>query len=178
MVDISQSDTFDDWLFHPNEPVISDVHQSSFPPSPCLSSNESSLPVTKISPSSNIEEENQMKKRKHEQKTDSNESKKSKQAPSYMRRNIRHLLTNDKLQDDTLTALKAEQDRLKRLEEINANYPQFNTIYSHLAANNSNHLKQTSSNEQECIVLDDDENEQQNLSTYQKNSSRVKCSIK
>jgi hypothetical protein len=168
MVDLSQTDTFDDWFFHPNDTVISDVNQSSsssLPASPVLSSNESTLPITKIS-----EEENQIKKRKNEQKTDLNEHKKSKQTPSYMRRNIRHLLTNDKLQDDTLSALKVEQDRLKRLEEINDNYQQFNTIYTHLSANNYQQFKQTPSNEQECIVLDDDENEKESLSLLKINS--------
>ncbi|WP_233601866.1 hypothetical protein, partial [Corallococcus sp. AB038B] len=62
-------------------------------------------------------------------------------------------------------------------EEINANYPQFNGIYSHLAANNSNHLKQTSSTEQEYIVLGDDEYEQQSLPTYKRNSGRMEASI-
>jgi len=168
MVDLSQTDTFDDWFFHPNDPVISDVNQSSsssLPASPVLSSNESTLPITKI-----FEDENQIKKRKHEQKTDFNEHKKSKQTPSYMRRNIRHLLTNDKLQDDTLSALKIEQDRLKRLEEINNNYQQFNTIYTHLSANNYPQFKQTLSHEQECIILDDDENEKESLALLNINS--------
>jgi hypothetical protein len=168
MVDLSQTDTFDDWFFHSDEPVLSDVNHSSpsssLPPSPSLSSNESSLPITKIS-----EDENQIKKRKHEQKTDLNENKKSKQAPSYMRRNIRHLLTNDKLQGDTLSALKAEQDRLRRLEEINDNHQQFNTIYTHLSTNNYNQFKEISSNEhEECIILEDDENEKKNLTTERK----------
>jgi len=176
MVDLSQTDTFEDWFLHSNEPVISDVNyspSSSLPSSPVLSSNESSsLPITQISSLSNNEDENQIKKRKHEQKTDFNEHKKSKQTPSYMRRNIRHLLTNDKLQGDTLSALKAEQDRLKRLEEINDNYQQFNTIYTHLSTNDYNQFKKISSNEQDCIILDDDENEQQNLSILKINSGK------
>jgi hypothetical protein len=155
MVDSSQTDTFDDWFLNTNEPTISDANQSSptsLPSSPISSSNESSLSVTKNSSLSNNNEENQIKKRKNEQKTDSNEHKKVKQAPPYMRRNIRHLLTNDKLQDGTLTALKAEQDRLKRLEEINENQQQYNTIYTHLLADNSNQYKQIP-NEQECIIF-------------------------
>jgi hypothetical protein len=174
MVDLSQTDTFDDWFYHSNEPVISDDNQPSLflSNSPILSSNELSLPITKVSSlSNNEEEENSIKKRKYEQKNDFNENKKSKQTPSYMRRNIRHLFTNDKLQCDTLTALKAEQDRLKRLEEINDNYQQFNTIYTHLSANNS---KPSSSNEHDCIILDDDENEEENLSILKTNSGRIK----
>jgi hypothetical protein len=180
MVDSSQTDTFDDWFLNTNEPTISDANQSSptsLPSSPISSSNESSLSVTKNSSVSNNNEENQIKKRKNEQKTDSNEHKKVKQAPPYMRRNIRHLLTNDKLQDGTLTALKAEQDRLKRLEEINENQQQYNTIYTHLLADNSNQYKQIP-NEQECIILDDDENEQESLSTFKINSgSFLNCKI-
>jgi hypothetical protein len=152
MVDLSHTDTFDDWFFNSNDPVISEDNQSSLfsPVSPIISSNESSLPITKVSSLPNNEEDNPIKKRKYEQKTDFNENKKSKQTPSYMRRNIRHLFTNDKLQYDTLTALKIEQDRLKRLEEINDNYQQFN-----LSANNFK-------SEQEFIVLDDDDNDDEN----------------
>jgi hypothetical protein len=176
MVDLSHTDTFEDWFFNTNEPTISDANQSSptsLPSSPILSSNESTLPITNISSLSNNDEENKIqKKRKNEQKTDSNEQhKKSKQAPPYMRRNIRHLLTNDKLQYDTLSALKAEQDRLKRLEEINENYQQYHTAYTHMLPNTSNQFR-TISNEQDCIVLDDDENEQQNLSTFKINSGK------
>jgi hypothetical protein len=177
MVDLSQTDTFDDWFFHSDEPVIPDVHQSSssssssssLPSSPVLSSNESTLPITKMSSLSNNEEENQIKKRKHEEKIDLNENKKSKQTPAYMRRNIRHLFTNDKLQNDTISALKAEQDRLKRLEEINNNYQQYNTIYTYLSTNNP---QQIPANEEECIVLDDEENESENLSLLKINSGR------
>jgi hypothetical protein len=164
MVDLSQADIFDDWFYHSTEPAISENNQTSLipPNSPIISSNATSLPVTKASSLSNNEDENSIKKRKHEQKIDSSESKKTKPTPSYMRRNIRHLFTNDKLQCDTLTALKAEQDRLKRLEEINDNYLQFN-----YPINNSK-------NEQECIVLedDDDENEHQS-STVMKHKSNT-----
>ncbi len=173
MVDLSQTDTFDDWFFNTNETAISDINQSSsssLPSSPVSSSNESSLPVTNVSSLPNNEQENTIKKRKHEKKIDFNEHKKSKQTPSYMRRNIRHLLTNDKLQYDTLTALKAEQDRLKRLEEINENYQQFHTDYTHTSTNNFDQFKQIP-NEEECIVLDDDENEQNNLPTLNINSN-------
>ena len=151
MVDLPQTDNFDDWFFNTNESINSDVvnqtSPSSLPSSPNVSSNESSLPITNVSSLSTDSEENQTKKRKNEQITDSNESKKSKQVPPYMRRNIRHLLTNDKLQDDTLSALKAEQERLKRLEETNHTYPHL-PIYSN-----------QKSTEQECIVLDDDDDE-------------------
>lgn len=175
MVDLSQTDTFDDWFYHSNEPVISDDNQPSLflSNSPILSSNELSLPITKVSSlSNNEEEENSIKKRKYEQKNDFNENKKSKQTPSYMRRNIRHLFTNDKLQTDTLSALKAEQDRLKRLEEINENYQQFNPTYTHLSMNNQNPFEQIS-NEQECIVLDDEENKKESLSILKINSGRL-----
>ena len=177
MVDLSQTDALDNWFFHSNEPVISHINQSpssfSHTPSPSTSSSELSLPVTKVfSTVSNDEEKVHIKKRKHEQNTDTTEKKKSKQTPAFMRRNIRHLFTSDKLQDDTLTALKAEQDRLKRLEEINDNYPQFNAIYSQLTANNSNQ-----SEDDECIVLEDDENEEEqeeNSTRLNMTSSRMK----
>ncbi|CAF3651610.1 unnamed protein product [Rotaria sordida] len=166
MVDSLQIDTFDNWFLNMNETVNDNTNQTSSASSflsslPVLSSNESYLPITDVPSLSNNEEENKIKKRKNEQKTDLNENKKSKQAPSYMRRNIRHLLTNDQLQVDTLSALKAEQDRLRRLEEINQH---FYPMYTHTSTNNSNQLKKII-NEQECIVLDDDENEQANLST-------------
>ncbi|CAF2309711.1 unnamed protein product [Rotaria sp. Silwood2] len=172
MVDSSQIDTFDSWLFDSNETVDGNTNQSSssfLSSSPILSPNESSLPITETSSLSNNEEDNKIKKRKNEQKTDLNENKKSKQAPSYMRRNIRHLLTNEQLQVDTLSALKAEQDRLKRLEEINIHYQQFNPMYTHISTNNFNQVKKTI-NDQEYIVLDDDENERTNLSTLHINS--------
>jgi hypothetical protein len=181
MVDLSHTDTFDDWFFNNNnnnnnETIVSDNNQSSsssssLPPSPNLLSNESSLPVTKMPSLSNNEKEVNIKKRKHEHKSDVNEHKKSKQVPSYMRRNIRHLLTNGELQTDTISALKAEQDRLKRLEEINENYQQFNTIYTHMSTNDYNQFKQIPT-EQECIILDDDETEQESLSTLKINSGR------
>ncbi|CAF3333665.1 unnamed protein product [Rotaria sp. Silwood1] len=174
MVDSSYVDTFDSGLFDSNERINDNVNPLSslfLSSSPVLSSNEFSLPTTENSSLSNNEEENKIKKRKNEQKTDLNETKKSKQAPSYMRRNIRHLLKNDQLQVDTLSALKAEQDRLKRLEEINKDYQQFNHMYTQIPTNYSLQLKKTT-NDQECIVLDDDdddddddENEPENLST-------------
>jgi hypothetical protein len=168
MVDLPETDTFEEWLFNTNETLISDGDQSS------SSSSSLSLPSSPTqNPSlSNNEEQTQRKKRKLEQKTDSNEHKKSKQTPAYMRKNIRHLFTNDKLQTDTLSALKAEQDRLKRLEEINENYQQFNPTYTHLSMNNQNPFEQIS-NEQECIVLDDEENKKESLSILKINSGRL-----
>ena len=91
------------------------------------------------------------KKRKHQgskdQKTKTKKKKKSK-TNTHHRRNIRTLLTNDKLQEDTLSALQAEQERLKRLAETNFGLP---TIYAHL---NSREKPA----EDDCIVLDDDDN--------------------
>jgi hypothetical protein len=184
MDDVSQTDAFEEWFLNTNETPVPDANQSSsstssFSTSPVSSSNEPSLSVAKSPLLSNNEEEKPIKKRKNEQKTDSNEHKKTKQTPAYMRRNIRHLLTNDKLQGDTLSALKAEQDRLKRLEEINENYQQFNPIYTHIPTNNHNQLEQIS-NEQECIVLDDDEKEQERLSELKINSSKfilINCKV-
>ena len=162
MVDLSPADTLDNWLFHPNEPAITESSSSS---------NESALPVTKVfSPLSNTDDQSSKKKRKQDPVTnDFQEKKKSKQTPSYMRRNIRHLYTNDKLQGDTLTALKAEQDRLKRLEEVNRCFPQFSAIYNQLTATNAQPTR-----EEECIVLEDDENEEQTAEKYTTNSSRLK----
>ena len=150
MVDLSPANTLDSWFSHSNEPTI-----TQSPPLPS-SITEPSLPVTKVfSTLSNTDEQSSTKKRKQE--TSSNEiqeKKKSKQTPAYMRRNIRHLFTNDKLQGDTLTALKVEQDRLKRLEEVDRHYPQFSAIYNQLTTSNTQTAK-----EDECIVLEDDEND-------------------
>ncbi|CAF1412645.1 unnamed protein product [Adineta steineri] len=173
MDDLQVTDMLDDWVFNANETNISDTSQSlsspSVPSSPALSLNESSLPITKVSLLSNNEDEdNQIKKRKlSEPKTASNEHKKSKQTPAYMRRNIRTLLPNEKLQDDTLSALRAEQDRLKRLAEINNNHQPFQTIYTHLSTNNRNQFKPIP-NEQECIVLDDDDKGQESFSVLKR----------
>ncbi|UJR26103.1 hypothetical protein I4U23_007449 [Adineta vaga] len=179
MVDSSSINLFDDWFLNPNENVAtSDAHQSaspsstsstttSAPLSPVLSLNNASITKTNDTLLSNNDEDHRKRKRKHEHKTESTEPKKSKQTPAYMRRNIRHLLTKDKLQDDTLSALKAEQDRLRRLEEINESYTQVHNIHPHLSIDNSQQVKQVS-NEQVCIVLDedddddDDDDEQQN----------------
>ena len=122
-------------------------------------------------PKNNVD--NQKRKRKREHKKDSTEAKKSKQTPAYKRRNIRNLLTNDKLQGDTLSALKAEQDRLKRLEEIN-------TDHAHLL-NNNFHPVTHPANQQECIVLDeggddDDDDVDDNEQPY--NSALLKPSGK
>ncbi|CAF4933014.1 unnamed protein product, partial [Rotaria socialis] len=64
MVDSSQIDAFDDWVFDLNETVnYGDNH-----PSPAISTNESSLPIIQTSSLVNKEEENNIKKRKNEQK--------------------------------------------------------------------------------------------------------------
>jgi len=172
MVDLPETDTFEEWLFNTNETLVSDADQSSSSSSSLSLPSSPVLSATQIPSLSNNEEKTQRKKRKLEQKTDSNEHKKSKQTPAYMRKNIRHLFTNDKLQTDTLSALKAEQDRLKRLEEINENYQQFNPTYTHLSMNNQNPFEQIS-NEQECIVLDDEENKKESLSILKINSGRL-----
>lgn len=164
MVDLPPAEPLDNWFFHPNEPAITESSSSS--------SNDSALPVTKVfSPLSNTEDQSSTKKRKQDDPVtnDFQEKKKSKQTPSYMRRNIRHLFTNDKLQGDTLSALKAEQDRLKRLEEVNRYYPQFSAIYNQLTATSAQ-----PSREEECIVLEDDENEETTVEKHPTNSSRSK----
>ncbi|CAF0812565.1 unnamed protein product [Adineta ricciae] len=182
MVDSSLSNLLDEWFPNPNESMgVSDVNET--PSSPLSSysfSSTSSSPVLSFTEPQSIEkkdlslpnnnEDNQKRKRKREHKKDSTEAKKSKQTPAYMRRNIRNLFTNDKLQGDTLSALKAEQDRLKRLEEINADH-------AHLL-NNNVHPVTHSPNQQEYIVLDegggDDDDVDDNEQLY--NSALLKSS--
>ena len=85
--------------------------------------------------------------------------KKTKSVPSYMRRNIRHLLTSDKLQGDTLSALRAEQERLKRLQETNGSFAPFQTIYTHVPNRPQPLPTLEKLPEDECIVLDDEEDD-------------------
>ena len=85
--------------------------------------------------------------------------KKSKSVPSYMRRNIRHLLTSDKLQGDTLSALRAEQERLKRLEETSESIAPFQTIYTQVPSRLQPPSTIEKSTEDECIVLDDEDDD-------------------
>lgn len=146
MSDSPQSDTLDDLLNDEDEDSNSDDNSPS---------NEYSL--LKTDDSSTNELKIKIKKRKKDQSangTEKKKKKKSKSQPTYKRRNIRNLLTNDKLQVDTLSALRAEQDRLKRLEEINNS---FQPIYTHLPAHYHQTSAQSKSTEQECIVLDDDD---------------------
>ena len=153
------SDILDDLLFNKDENMYSDSgdddDKDDDNDNGDKKSNEFSLPTTNISSRNELK----IKKRRFETPSDSQEckkKKKSKSQPSYMRRNIRTLLTKDKLQGDTLSALKAEQDRLKRLEEINHSYQ---TICTHLPTNNNHTSTLLKPNEAECIVLDDDDNE-------------------
>jgi hypothetical protein len=149
MAESPLSDTLDDLLNNEDEDTNSDDNDES---------NEPTSPIAKIISTNGLKIK--IKKRKHDPSSDNQKrkkKKKSKNQPTYMRRNIRTLLTNDKLQDDTLTALKAEQDRLKRLEEIN--HHQFQPIYTHLPTNFNQISTLSKSNEEECIVLDDDEEE-------------------
>ncbi|CAF4979680.1 unnamed protein product [Rotaria magnacalcarata] len=148
MSDSPLSDTLDDLLNDEDDDSCSDDNSQS---------NEYSL--LRTNSSSTNELKIKIKKRKNEQSTDSKQhkrKKKSKTQPTYMRRNIRTLLTNDKLQDDTLTALRAEQERLKRLEEINNS---FQPIYTHLPTYYNQASAPIKSNEQDCIVLDDVDDE-------------------
>jgi hypothetical protein len=136
MADSPLSDTLDDLLNNEDEDTNSDDN------------NEPSSPITTVLSDNGLKLK--IKKRKLDPSSDNKKHKKKKKhksQPSYKRRNIRTLLTNDKLQDDTISALKAEQDRLKRLEEIN-HHP-FPTIAL------------PKSNEEECIVLDDEDEEEQ-----------------
>lgn len=153
MADSPLSETLDDFLADDDDDSPSD------------DDNEQSTLVADLSPANGLKLK--ISKRKHEPSADGKEQKKkkkkkSKSQPSYMRRNIRNLLTNDKLQGDTLSALKAEQDRLKRLEEINQ---QLQASYTHLPT----HANQTStvpkSNAQECIVIDDDDDDDNDVKT-------------
>ncbi|CAM4935936.1 unnamed protein product [Rotaria socialis] len=149
MSDSPLSDTLDDLLNDEDDDSCSDDNSQS---------NEYSL--LKTNSSSTNELKIKIKKRKNEQSADSKQhkrKKKSKTQPTYMRRNIRTLLTNDKLQDDTLTALRAEQERLRRLEEINNS---FQPIYTHLPTYYNQTSAPIKSNEQDCIVLDDVDDEE------------------
>ena len=159
MVDLSHTDTLDDWLLSDTGVNLSDSHQlsSSLPPSP-----ESSLPTSELPTVFPDDPSPNRKKRKSEQHADQTEQKKSKQVPSYMRRNIRHLFTNEKLQVDTLTALKAEQERLQRLEDINSGYYQYNPFYTQPSSDHQQQVKARAT-EQECIVLDDEEDNSSEL---------------
>ncbi|CAF0909875.1 unnamed protein product [Didymodactylos carnosus] len=63
---------------------------------------------------------NNVKKRKHRSRSDKNNGiHKKKSTAAHLRRNIRTLYTEEKLQNDTLTAQKAEQERIQRLQETN-----------------------------------------------------------
>jgi RAD54-like protein 2 len=151
MADSPLSDTLDEFLNNDDESSHSDDDNES---------NDSSLPVAEIISNNGLKMK--IKKRKYDPSSDTKErkkKKKSKNQPSYKRRNIRTLLTNDKLQDDTLSALKAEQDRLKRLEEIN--HHQFQTTYTHLLPAYNQLSTLPKSTEEECIVLDDEEEEEE-----------------
>ncbi|CAF0776750.1 unnamed protein product [Didymodactylos carnosus] len=65
---------------------------------------------------------NNVKKRKHRNRLDKDTStKKKKSTAPHLRRNIRPLYTEAKLQNDTLAAQKAEQERIQRLQETNCN---------------------------------------------------------
>lgn len=182
MVDSSQVNTFDDWFLNLDETNNDGVDSSlsSFPPPPptpadlvqsILSTNDSSSSSIPSPSLPNNEEESNTKKRKNEHRNDQSESKKHKQVPPYMRRNIRQLLKNDQLQADTLSAQRAEEDRLKRLEEITQ---QFKPVNHHITTNDCNQLKKLL-NEQECIVLDDDDDddEKTNLSNLNTNSGNI-----
>ncbi|UJR22850.1 hypothetical protein I4U23_025879 [Adineta vaga] len=119
--------------------------------------NDQTTLVANLSPTNGLKLK--IKKRKHEQSSHSKQTKKkkkSKSQPTYMRRNIRNLFTNDKLQGDTLSALQAEQDRLKRLEETNQ---QFQTVYTHAPTQSFQVSAIPKPNEEECIVLDDDDDD-------------------
>ena len=147
MVDSPISDTLDEFLNNEDEDTHSDTNHTE--------SNDSSFQTEKILSNNGLKL--RIKKRKNNPSLDSKghkKKKKSKHQPTYMRRNIRTLFTNDKLQDDTLSALKAEQDRLKRLEEINQQ-----TIYTHIPTNINPSSTIPKANEEECIVLDDDDDD-------------------
>ena len=105
-------------------------------------------------------EKGSRKKRKADRSTDRSKEhkkkKRSKPTASHKRRNIRSLLTTDRLQDDTLSALKAEQDRLKRLEETNESL----LIAAQVTDNNDHPQSPVQAPvEEDCIVLGDDEEE-------------------
>ena len=147
MADSPLSDTLDELLNNDDEDdesSHSDDNETSFPTAEIISNNGLKIKIKKrkLDPSS-------------DSKGTTKKKKKSKNQPSYKRRNIRTLLTSDKLQDDTLSALKAEQDRLKRLEEIN--HQSLPTTYTHLPPTFHQSSTIPKSQEDECIVLDDDE---------------------
>lgn len=160
MADSPLSDTLDELLNN------DDDDDESSPSDEDDQSNESSFPTAEIISNNGLKMK--IKKRKLDSSSDGKDTtttkkkkkKKSKSQPSYKRRNIRTLLTNDKLQDDTLSALKAEQDRLKRLEETN--HQPLPTTYTHLPPIFYQPSTIPKSQEDECIVLDDDEGEDKN----------------
>ena len=155
MADSPLSDTLDE--FFNNDDDDDDDGDESSPSDEDDQSEETSLPTAEIISNNGLKMK--IKKRKHDSSSDNKErkkkKKKSKNQPTYKRRNIRTLLTNDKLQGDTLSALKAEQDRLKRLEEINhQSLPSFHT---HLPTTFHQLSTIPKSHDEECIVLDDEE---------------------
>lgn len=106
-------------------------------------------------------EKTSRKKRKADRSTDRSKErkkkKKSKPNASHKRRNIRSLLTTDRLQDDTLSALKAEQDRLKRLEETTDIHLPHPPIQTHVTDMTQPQATTDKPLEQDCIVLGDDD---------------------
>ena len=182
MADLSHTDTFDDWLLSDTGASLSNSQplSTSLPPSPVFSTNEASFPSSDLPTVFPGDQPSNEKKRKGvEQTTDQTEQKKSKQVPPYMRRNIRHLFTDDKLQVDTLTALQAEQERLKRLEDINTGYHQYKTFFTHQSANSYPQAKARSA-EEECIVLDDedgDSSESQSFLKHKFHSGKKKSPV-
>lgn len=156
MADSPLSDTLDEF-FNNNDDDDEDDDESSssdeddqseeisLPTAEIISNNGLKMKITKRKLDSSSDNKERKKKKK----------KKSKNQPSFKRRNIRTLLTSDKLQEDTLSALKAEQDRLKRLEEIN--YQPLPSFHTHLPPTFHQSSTIPKSQDEECIVLDDEE---------------------
>ncbi|CAF0786043.1 unnamed protein product [Adineta ricciae] len=161
MAESPLSDTLDEFLAVDGDDGDDDDDENS----PSDEDNEQETLVANLSPTNGLKLK--IQKRKLDPSSDNKEQKKkkkkkSKSQPSYMRRNIRTLFTNDKLQDDTLSALKAEQDRLKRLVEINQ---QFQPAHSYVPTQSVQPSTISKSNEQECIIIDDDDDEDETKSS-------------
>lgn len=154
MADSPLSDTLDEFLNNDDDDDNDDSSPSEEDDDD--QAEEMTLPTAEIISHNGLKMK--IKKRKHDSSSDRKgvkKKKKSKNQPSYKRRNIRTLLTNDKLQVDTLSALKAEQDRLKRLEEIN--HQPLPVFYHHQPLTSHQSSTIPKSQDDDCIVLDDEE---------------------
>lgn len=110
---------FGRWFFPIDE---SDKHRHSVTIAPLdlpfrSNSSDSTTMLQQLLPLSIDLQLNHENKRPNDSSDDPRQVKKPKSTPFYLRRNIRKVLSDTKLQKDTLAARALEEDRLKRLED-------------------------------------------------------------